>query len=239
MIEKRVSTQAEKLLLFMGKQDEQPFDPADILMRSVANLICGIIFGEGSDTTNPDLDRLLQLNADSEFIPGSHYLPMKAHDRVIQPIFEIHDIIRKILTQRQSNFDPAQPIQDLISGLLHAKYEAQCECDDERAVLLSNDYIITIADVFFGGYETKSTTLKWVIVYLVNSPNFQRDIHWQLEKVVGERRPSLNDRPNLPLIEATIMETLRLANVLPFAVAHFTLPCVATVSLKVQSSLLT
>ena len=218
----------------MEEQDEQPFDPADILMRSVANVICGIIFGEGSDTTSPDLNRLLQLNADSaanasdlqlvtmlDFIPGAHYLPIKAYDRVIQPIFQIHDIIRKILTQRQSNFDPAQPTQDLISGLLHAKYEAQCESDDEKAVLLSNDYIIsTIEDVFFGGYETKSTTLKWAIAYLAKCPKFQGDIQCQLDKVVGERSPSLDDRSNLPLIEATIMETLRLANVLPFAVPH-------------------
>ena len=56
-------TRAEKLLQFTGEQDEKPFDPANILTRSVANVICEIIFGEGSDTTNPDLDRLLQLNA--------------------------------------------------------------------------------------------------------------------------------------------------------------------------------
>lgn len=41
--------------------------------------------------------------------------------------------------------------------------------------------------------------------------------------MAGERSPSLNDRPNLPLIEATIMEKLRLANVLPFAVPHVTM----------------
>ena len=221
----------------MEEQDEQAFDPADILTRSVANVICGIIFGEGSDTTSPDLNRLLQLNADSaanvadlqlvnmlDFIPWAHYLPIKAYDRVIQPIFQIHDIIRKILTRRQNNFNPAQSIQDLISGLLHAKYEAQCECDDERAALLSNDYIIsTIEDVFLAGYETKSATLKWAIADLVNCPKFQEDILCQLDEVVGERSPSLDDLPNLPLIQATIMETLRLANVLPFAVPHVTM----------------
>ena len=96
--------------------------------------------------------------------------------------FQIQDITRKILTQRQSNFDPAQPIQHLISGLLHAKYEAQCECDYDRTVFLSNVYIIvTTQDMCLGGYETKNTTLKWAIAYLVNCVKFQGDIPCQLE----------------------------------------------------------
>ena len=221
----------------MEEQDGKPFDPADILMRSVANVICGIIFDEGSDTTNPDLDRLFKLNSDFianaadlqlvtmlDFIPWAHYLPIKAYDRMIQPAFQIQDIIRKILRERQSNFDPAQPIQDLISGLLRAKYDAECEDDDERAVLLSADYLVnTIEDMFLAGYETKSNTLKWAIAYLVQCPKFQEDIQRQLDKVVGERSPSLDDRPNLPLIQATIMETLRLANPAPLAVPHVTM----------------
>ncbi|KAL9983486.1 hypothetical protein ACROYT_G005669 [Oculina patagonica] len=237
LIERRVSTQAQKLLQFMEEQGQNAFDPADILMRVVANVICGIIFGEGSDTTNPDLDRLLKLNADAianaedlqlvtmlDFFSWAHYLPIKAYDRMIQPFFQIHNIIRKILTKRQSNFDPAQPMQDLISGLLQVKHEAECRNDDERAVLLSDDYLInTIEDMFFAGYETKSTTLKWVIAYLVNYPKYQEDIHRQLDEVVGERSPSLEDRPSLPLIQALITETLRLGNVVPFAVPHFTM----------------
>ena len=239
----------------MEEQHGKPFNPAEILMRSVANVICGIIFDEGSDTTNPDLDRLLKLNSDFvanaddlqlvtmlDFIPWAHYLPIKAYDRVIQPIFQIHDIIRKILRQRQSNFDPAQPIQDLISGLLRAKYDVECG-DGERAVLLSDDYLVnTIEDMFLAGYETKSTTLKWAIAYLVNCPKFQEDIQRQLDKVVGERSPSLDDRPNLPLIQATIMETLRLATPAPFGVPHLTMVDTTMCgyrSLKIQSSLLT
>ena len=54
--------------------------------------------------------------------------------------------------------------------------------DDDRAVFLSNDYIIiTTQDMFLGGYETKSTTLKWAIAYLVNCVKFQGDIPCQLE----------------------------------------------------------
>ena len=221
----------------MEEQDEKPFDPADSLMRAVANVICGITFGEGEDTTNPDLDRLLKLNAGFvanaednqllaflDFFPWARYLPIKAYDRVFTPMFEIHDIIRKVFKQRENSFNPADPINDFISGLLHAKEEAESESNGGKVVCLSEDYfVITIEDMFLAGYETTSTTLKWVIPFLIGNPKYQEDIQRQLDEVTGGRKPSLNDRPSLPLIQATIMETLRVGNVLPLAVPHVAL----------------
>ncbi|KAL9986748.1 hypothetical protein ACROYT_G000938 [Oculina patagonica] len=154
LIERRVSAQAEKLVQFMEEQAGKPFDPADCLMRSVANDICGITYGAESDTTNADLDRLLKLNADFvanddltlvillDFLTWARYLFKKAYDRNIQPFNEIHDINRKIFTQRENKFDPVEPVQDLISGLLRAKHEAQSDSDEGRAVHLSDDHKI-------------------------------------------------------------------------------------------------
>ena len=239
LIERRVATQAEKLVQFMEEQNGKPFNPSDCLMRSVANVICGITFGEGEDTTNPELDRLLKLNADFiandedlrlatilEFFSWARYLPLKVYDRVLQPLFEIHDIIRKIFRLRAKEFDPTEPVENLISGLLRAKYETENEPDDEmRDVQLSEDhFVITIEDMFVGGYETTSTTLKWVIALLVRYPEHQKDIQRQLDEVIGaEKSPSLHDRSSLPLVLATVMETLRIGNLLPIALPHVTL----------------
>ena len=236
LIESHVSTQAEKLVQFMKEQDGKPFDPADCLMRSVAGVICGITFGEGCDTTDPRLNRLLQLNADLvaatddaqlffilEFFPLMQYLPVKVFDRFLRPVYEIFDIIRVFLREREEKFDPAEPVKDLTSGLLHAKHEAECESNEERAALLSEDYLVnTIEDMFAAGYETTSTTMKWAIAFLVNYPKYQVDIQRQLDEILGDRIPSLNDRPDLPLIQATIIETLRVGNVVPLAIAHVT-----------------
>ena len=222
---------------FMEQQDEKPFDPADCLMRSVADVICGITFKDGSDTTNPDLDRLLKLsaavmaNADDirlvaflDFISWAHYLPIKAFEHMLQPFFEVYDILRKLLRERKERFDPTEPVQDLMSALLLAKHEAQYESEEERAALLSEDYFIaTIEDMFLAGYETTSTTLRFAIAFLASYPKYQEDIQRQLDEVVGGRRPSLSDNLNLPLIKATILEVLRVGNVAPFALPHITL----------------
>ena len=221
----------------MEEQDGKPFDPANILARGVADVICGVTFGEGYDATNPNLNRLLQINVDVnqnsddaqlvqmlDFFPLARYLPIKAFDRFLQPFHEMFDIIRIFLKERQDNFDPSQPTQDLISGLLHAKHEAECGNNEERTALLSNDYFVnTILDMFAAGYETTSTTMKWTVAFLVNYPKYQEDIQLQLDEVVGDRSPSLDDRPHLPLIQAAIIETLRVGNVVPLALPHLTL----------------
>lgn len=236
LIERLVSTQAEKLMQFIKEQNEKPFDPANCLRRTVADVICGITFGEGYDTTNPHLNKLFTLNVDLvadvatrlvsflDFFPLAKYLPINAYDRFLQPVFEMYDIIRIFLKERKEKFDPKEPVKDLISGLLYAKHEAECESDEERAALLSDDYFVcTIEDMFGAGFETTSTTLNWAIAFLVNHPKYQEDIQEQLDEVVGGRNPSLDDRPNLPLIQAAIIETLRVGNIVPLAVPHFTL----------------
>ena len=240
LIERRVSTQAEKLVKFVEEQkDGKPFDPADCLIRVVADVICGIIFENGSDTTNPDLNRILKLNADHvadvdnfqlvtilDFFPLAAYLPLKAYDRFLQRVFAVHDIIRKLLRERKETFDPKQPVEDFMSALLRAEHDhdAECEKNEEKAAHLSEDhFVVAIEDMFIAGYETTSTVLRFVIAFLANHSKYQEDSQRQLDEVVGNRMPKLDDRPNLPLVEATIIEALRVGNVVPLAIPHLTI----------------
>ncbi|CAH3154020.1 unnamed protein product [Porites evermanni] len=218
------------------EQQGKHFDPADCLQRSVADVICGITFHEGSDTTNPDINRLLKLNVHRfsstkdyqlvvllDFFHFAKYLPLKVYDRVHQNCYEIFNIIRKLMTERNKSFDPTEPVGDFMSALLRARSDFRTECvsDEERAALLSDDYFVScMEDMFVGGYETTSTALRWIMSFLAQHPQYQMDMQNQMDEAVGDRRPSLNDRPNLPLVQAAILEALRLGNVVPLAVPH-------------------
>ena len=223
----------------MEQFDGKPFDPADCLQRSIADVLCGIIFKDGSDTTNPDMDKLLKLNvkvterADDirvaailDFFRGAHHLPIKARNRVLKLFYEIHDVIRKLLRERKETFHLGQQVEDFMSALLRARHdlEAECKSDEERSALLSEDYfIVTIEDMFIAGFETTSTALRFAIAFLSGNLKYQKDIQSQLDEVLCGRRPSLEDRPKLPLIQAMILETLRLGNVVPLAIPHVAL----------------
>ena len=186
---------------------------------------------------NQDLERLLKLNASFitnagdiqeatilDFFPWGRYLPVKSYDRIFKVFDEIHSIIRKFVRERKDTFDPSEKVGDFLACLLSAQHDLQCESYEEERALLSEDhFVVAIEDMFLAGYETTSTTLRFVISFLVRFPAYQKDIQRQLDEVVGSRKPSLDDRPNLPLIQATILEALRVGNVLPLAVSHVAL----------------
>ena len=92
----------------------------------------------------------------------------------------------------------------------------------KRELLLSH-FVVAIFDMFLAGYETTSTTLRFIIAFLTGYPKYQEDIQRQLDEVVGGLRPSLDDRPNLPLVQATILEVLRVGNPVPLAEPHVTI----------------
>ena len=78
-----------------------------------------------------------------------------------------------------------------------------------------------LGDLFFAGQETTVTTLRWGLLFLLKNPQVQERAYQEMKRVLG-RMPNLNDRPNLPYMQAVVMETQRLGNIVPFGVMHAT-----------------
>ena len=239
LVEERISEQATRLLQHFEEQKGKDFDPCQILMKSVANVICRITFGEHFDSSHPDFDELLHLNnlgfsdteANSEafvldMFPLAKYLPFKSYEFGKKIADRVFEILGQQLKLQRERFDPTAAIKSLTDSLLKERNAAESEIGaEEKAAFLSDDYILnTLSDMFSAGYETTSTTLRWVIAFLVNNPECQAEIQNKLDEVVGrDRMPGLDDRPKLPLVQATIMEALRLGNVAEVAIPHYTL----------------
>ena len=239
VVEERISEQAEKLLQYFEDQNGDDFNPTQILMESVANVICRVTFGKHFDSSHPDFQELLQLNNEAftdielstqvfllDFFPVAKFFPFSAYKTEKQMADQTFEILRRQLKMQEEEFDPSGDIESLTGSLLKERIAAGNEVgEDDKDSLLSDDYIVnTMEDMFSAGYETTSTTLRWTIAYLVHHPQCQTEIQNELDEVVGrDRMPGLDDRPNLPLVQATIMEALRLGNVAETALPHYTL----------------
>ena len=77
---------------------------------------------------------------------------------------------------------------------------------------------ITCLDLFKAGAETSSTTILWVILYLVKYQDVQENCYQEILRVTGEERPSLGHA--LPYCQAVIQEVQRLACVAPQTIPH-------------------
>ena len=240
LVQERISEQATRLMQYFEEQTGKDFDPGQVLMESVANVICRVTFGKHFDSSHPDFEELLQLNnvafTDTELnteafvldlFPLAKYFPFKSYVKEKKMADRMFEILGQQLKIQRDVFDPTAGIKSLIESLIKERIAAEKEvgAGDIGASVLSDDYIVnTLEDMFSAGYETTSTTLCWVIAFLVNNPEYQTEIQDKLDEVVGrERMPELDDRPNLPLIQATIMEALRLGNVAETTIPHYTL----------------
>jgi len=235
LIEERVTQAAGKLLQLFDEQEEKSFDPAQLLNQIIVEVLGRIIFGNYWDITNPNIDKLIYLNELGlksykdfqvvmflDFFPVAKYFPVKSHKKIFDTFLSTLEIIRLKLRERTLTFDPQKPAGNLMEALLLAQREAIEENKEEEISVLSEDHLIgAIQNMFTAGYETTAHGLAFTLGYLVQHPKYQIDIQKQLDDVVGRHRmPLLNDRLGLPLINATIMESLRLGNVVPQALPH-------------------
>lgn len=79
----------------------------------------------------------------------------------------------------------------------------------------------TCLDLFQAGTETTSNTLSFGLIYLTHNVAVQTAARRQLDQEIGhDRLPTLNDRSNLPYIDAVLCEIQRMANVAPLGIVH-------------------
>ena len=128
LVEERISEQAKRLLQYFEDQKGKGFDPSQILMESVANVICRITFGKLFD-----FQELLDINnrafTDTELnsqvlmldnSPIAKYFPFKAYQNekeMIDRMFEMHNQIR----EQEKAFDLEAEIENLTGSLLKEK----------------------------------------------------------------------------------------------------------------------
>jgi cytochrome P450 len=85
------------------------------------------------------------------------------------------------------------------------------------------ELLFTLRDLFGGGRETVSDTIKWALIELANHPEEQSRMRKEVDDVVGiDRLPSLDDESKMPYTQAVVLETFRRHPVAPLAIPHST-----------------
>src|SRR5260370_30413513 len=64
--------------------------------------------------------------------------------------------------------------------------------------------------LFLAGHETTASTLSWTWWLLARNPRVEAKLHAELDAVVGDRAPTLDDLPRLGYTGHVITESLRL-----------------------------
>ncbi|MFE5238926.1 MULTISPECIES: cytochrome P450 [unclassified Streptomyces] len=92
---------------------------------------------------------------------------------------------------------------DLLSRLLTAVDETGARLSDKEI----RDETVTL---YIGGHETTSSTLVWAWYLLSRTPHAREALAEELDRVLGDREPGIDDYARLTYAQAVVKETLRL-----------------------------
>jgi retinoid hydroxylase len=129
--------------------------------------------------------------------PGSPWSRMQAARRALDRI-----VFAEI--ERRRRLPPQAAGEDVMSMLL----EARDENGDGFTALELRDQLMHL---LFGGHDTTSSTTSFLLFELARNPDVLAGVVAELDDVLGERAPSVEDLlEGLPYLSAVMDETLRL-----------------------------
>ena len=212
----------------------KPHDISIITQVSVANVVFSIVCGKRSEYDDPEFltimkntdesaKRLLRLSVVMNCFPFLFYLPgdplrVKSYP---ENITFFRKFVANLYNAHMETYD-SEKTRDIMDAYIHEmkKAEISKEASDFTYEQLSK----VVGDLVGAGAETTASTIRWAVLILINFPEIQLRLQTDIDRVItNERQPCLDDKKDLPYVEAFIMEVLRFANVAPLAVPHATL----------------
>ncbi len=188
-----------------GWRDGEERDVHREMMRLTLQIVGKTLFDadveRDAQEVGKSLELLLEIGANFRraiFVP--HWLPTPANLRVKREVAQIENILYRIIAERRAS---GRDAGDLLSMLLHAQDEDGSRMTDRQL----RDETITL---FLAGHETTASTLSWTWWLLAQNPAVEAKLHAELDAILGDRAPALDDLPKLPYAGHVITESLRL-----------------------------
>ena len=230
-----INDEFDLLLKRVRSRNGQPHDISKEIRLAVTNVMCALVFGSRYELDDPEFTKLIEITntvvgllatgSIVDVFSWLKFLPLnflQKSQKLKNKCKERDELIGRIYREHVEANRVANP-QDLTDALLKAKKETENEDSSFKGFLTDQTLIVIMGEFFIAGMETTASTLCWALLYLINYPGVQQMLHQELDQVIGpDRLPELEDKKNLPYLEATITEILRITSLGPLAIPHKT-----------------
>ncbi|KAK7108790.1 cytochrome P450 2U1-like [Littorina saxatilis] len=222
----------------VGKKQGQATDLSKVIIVSMSNNICSVIFGRRFDYDFPNFLRYLDLIQENfhhlrstnlvnylpwlRFLPGDLFKAKKILHNVqeMNKCFLIPQIQRHIDNQNGGDDTDNEESDDFISAYLK-QIRKEKATGNAPSTVNEENLLWVVSDLFVAGTETLTSTLLWIILYLIHNPKVQDKCFKEISDVIGRTSPpSLRHRQDMTYVQATILETLRIADVGGMGLQH-------------------
>jgi cytochrome P450 len=179
-----------------------------------ASIILKALFSSETDEAIVEMkdavETMVSYTTASQFgVSLPQWLPTRANRNYFAARNQVNSYIKAIIDQRRSLPETQWP-NDLLTRLMLARDE---ETGEKMTESLLRDESITM---FFAGHETTARTMSATWYALASNPAVAERLHEELDTVLGDRYPTLEDLHDLPYTLQVIKEVLRLYPPAPF-----------------------
>ncbi|XP_062577799.1 cytochrome P450 2B4-like [Saccostrea cucullata] len=220
-MESQIMEEVDCLMEKLGKCENEALDIKNLLNASTANVICSILFGRRFDYDDRRFKRLMYLLSKSfssvtidspVFIfPSLRNIKIFNIDPVLENVRAIRAFLDEIIEEHRRRFDENH-IDDFIDAYL---LEQKQRSNKINTIFTAENLNQILEDFFEAGTETTSTTLRWALLFLIHYPHWQKRLQKEVDDVIGQGQPKMEHKKQMPMVEAFILETVRVGNTTP------------------------
>lgn len=230
----KIADEVEAYMTEISKLEGQPSDLGPLTNMCVSNVICAIIFGKRFELDDAKFIRMMQNLR--ERVQGSSntsafrsfpilvrimlYLPFDPTGlkKIMKLVAEESQFSTKIVEELLN--DPDAPLS-FVGSYMREMTNKEQKSPDSKNYLDKKNLLRNISHLFIAGTETTASAISWCFLHIIHNPKVGEKIYNEISENIGlERPPSMQDRPRLRYLQAVILETLRIGNVVPLSLIH-------------------
>ena len=215
---------------FIDKKEGKPLDVKGLLTHALSNIICGFAFGQRFPHDNQEFRHVVSL-IEELFTLGSHdswitvfpllrFIPIKSlrgnYKQFSKNFKQIFAFAKQLVENHNQHINDSDEATDYIDEYLkQANNDKLLKKTDST---FDMDQLTTsITNLFIGGTETTSTTLRWALIYMIENPQIlnkcQQEIDDHMNTKNDQSFVKMEDKQCLPYTTATIFEIQRCGNI--------------------------
>ncbi|XP_004642429.1 cytochrome P450 2D16-like [Octodon degus] len=230
-LEQWVTEEASCLCDAFTNHAGHPFCPSHLLDKAVCNVIASLIYARRFEYDDSIVIRLTELMVDSvkednglllqvvNSVPLLARIPWVAA-KVLPAQRSIIALVKDLLTEHNTTWDPDQPPRDLTDAFLNEVHKAKGKLENS---FNDENLRLVVTELFAAGMVTTSITMSWALLLVILHPDVQCRVQEEIDEVIGQgRRPEMADQACMPFTNAVIHEVQRFADIVPMGVPHMT-----------------
>ncbi|KAM8880783.1 cytochrome P450 17A2 isoform 1-T1 [Synchiropus picturatus] len=224
-----VDSLCEELLAYRGRS----VDPYPAITRAVTNVVCTLVFNATYGPGDAELQEVIEYNNGIvqtitkgglvDIFPWMKVFPNKCLKKLKECIVVRDRLLDRKLKEHKASLSEGEP-RDLLDALVKGQMsdtQGQRSAASDEEGITDDHMLMTAAEAFGAGVETTSTTLLWILAYLLHHPEVQERVQKELDEKVGsERQVCVSDRGRLSYLDAVICEGMRIRPVSPVLIPH-------------------